>query len=154
MKTKNKLVREQLQQTLQPFEPLRDAGAPVKGWIRAIRDALGMNGRQLADRLGEHRSRTRQIEGQELAGSLTLKTMRKIAEALDCVLVYGLVPKTSLEETIRARARHVARRRLAQASHTMALEAQSLSKEENRKILSDMVDELVETVPADLWDGP
>ena len=83
MKSKTKLMREQLEKTLRKFEPLKNSSPPVKGWIRAIRDALGMNGRQLADRLGEHRSRTKQIEKQELTGSLTLKTMRKTAESLD-----------------------------------------------------------------------
>ncbi len=59
MKSKTKLIREQLEKTLRKFEPLGNTTPPAKGWIRAIRDALGINGRQLADRLGEHRSRTR-----------------------------------------------------------------------------------------------
>ena len=80
MKTNKILVREQLGKTLRKFEPLRESSPPVKGWIRAIKDALGMNGRQLADRLGEHRSRTEQIEQQELTGSVTIKTMRRVAE--------------------------------------------------------------------------
>ncbi len=152
MKRKTRLIREQLQKNLRKFEPLRDSSPPFKGWIRAIRDALGMNGRQLADRLGGHRSRTQQIEQQELTGSLTIKTMRKTAEALGCIFVYGLVPKTSLEETIRYRAEQVAARRLTQASQTMALEDQALSTKENERVLSEMVDELVETLPSDLWN--
>jgi len=141
-----------MQQSLLPFEPLRDSSPPVKGWIRAIREALGMNGRQLAGRLGEHRSRTKQIEQQELTGSLTIRTMRKTAEALDCVFVYCLVPRKSLEETIRNRAMQVAAKRLAHASHTMGLEDQALSTSENEKILSEMVDELVDTLPSNLWN--
>ena len=154
MKRKAKLIREQLQKTLRQFEPLKGSSPPVKGWIRAIREALGMNGRQLADRLGEHRSRTKQIEQQELTGSLTMRTMRKTAEALDCVFVYGFVPRVSLEETIRNRARQVAAKRLAQASQTMGLEDQALSQEENEKVLADMVDELVAMPPANLWNEP
>jgi predicted DNA-binding mobile mystery protein A len=152
MKSKTSLMREQLEITLRKFRPLRLQPPPAKGWIRAIRDSLGLNGRQFADRLGEHRSRTIQIEQQELAGSLTLKTMRKAAESLDCVFVYGFVPRTSLEETVRARAEQVAKRRIEQANQTMALEAQSLSPKENKRVFSDMVDELVATVPSDLWD--
>ena len=152
MGNKKRLIREQLEGNLWKFAPLRNMSPPAKGWIRAIKDALGMNGRQLADRLGEHRSRTKQIEQQELTGSVTIKTMRKTAEALDCFFVYGLIPKTSLEETIRARAKQVATKRLAQANQTMALEAQSLSTKENKKVLSEMIDELIDAVPSNLWD--
>ncbi len=152
MKRKTKLIREQLEITLRKFEPLRNSPPPVKGWIRAIRDALGMNGRQLADRLGEHRSRTKQIEQQEIAGSLTLKTIRKIAEAMDCVFVYGLVPRTSLEETVRNQAKQIALKRLARASHTMELENQALGTKENKEILSSMIEEIMDELPSNLWD--
>lgn len=152
MKRKTKLIREQLEKTLRKFEPLRDSPPPIKGWIRAIRDALGMNGRQLADRLGEHRSRTKQIEQQEMTGSLTLKTIRKIAEALDCVFVYGLVPRTSLEETVRDQAKQIALKRLARASHTMKLENQALGTKENKEILSSMIEEIMDELPSNLWD--
>jgi predicted DNA-binding mobile mystery protein A len=152
MKNKKRLIREQLEENLRRFKPLKDIPPPPKGWIRAIKDALGMNGRQLADRLCEHRSRTKQIEQQELTGSVTIKTMRKTAEALDCFFVYGFVPTKSLEETVRARARQVAQRRLAEANQTMALENQSLSSEENKKVLSEMIDELVDAMPPDLWN--
>ena len=147
-----KLVRQQLDTTLGKFRPLLDISTPPKGWIRAIRDALGMSGRQLANRVGVTKQRTALIEKQELTGTATLKTLRRIAESLDCVLVYGFVPRNSLEETIRNRALRVARTRLARASQTMSLEDQALSKQENRKILSDMVDKLVDELPSNLWD--
>jgi predicted DNA-binding mobile mystery protein A len=152
MRNKRKLIREQLDNTLRVFEPLRHISPPPKGWIRAIRDALGINGRQLADRMGEHRSRTEQIEQRELTGSVTVKTMKRTAEALDCVFVYGFVPRTSLEQTVRARAEQAAKERLARASGTMALEDQSLTEEENDRVLADMVDEMVDDLPPELWN--
>ncbi len=152
MKNKKKLIREQLDSKLQMFEPLKNISPPIKGWVCAIKDALGMNGRQLADRMGEHRSRTKQIEQQELIGSVTIKTMRRTAEALDCAFVYGFIPKTSLEETLRAQAKQVAAKRLAEANQTMALEAQSIHEDENQKVLTEMVEELVRNSPSNLWD--
>ncbi len=152
MKMNHKLVREQLHLTLAMFQPLRDISIPSRGWIRALRNALGMSGRQLAQRLGVTKQRTSFIEKQEINGTITLKTMRRTAEAMECVFVYGLVPRTSLEETIRNRARQVAARRLARASHTMGLENQALSKKENQEILSRITEEIVDELPSSLWD--
>ena len=149
---KKKLIREQLDASLQRFRPLLDVAAPSKGWIRAIRDALGMTARQLSERLGVTQQSVARIEKEEMAGAVTIKTMRRIADSLDCIFVYGLVPRTSLEDTIGHQAKEVASRRLLKASQTISLENQSLSREENEKVISDMVDELIRTVPSNLWN--
>ncbi len=149
---KKKLVREQLEISLQRFEPLRAVNIPNKGWIRAIRDGLGMTGRQLASRLGIAQQAVARIEKDEQTGSVTIKTMQRIAEGLDCIFVYGFVPNSSLEEAIREQAKIIAIKRLTQASQTMLLENQMLSNSENKKILTDIVDELVNTLPSYLWD--
>lgn len=152
MKAKKKLAREQLNSALQRFRPLLEVTVPPKGWIRAIRDVLGMSARQLADRLGVAQQSVTRIEKGELTGSLTLKTMRRIADGLDCVFVYALVPRTSLADTVYKQAKRVAGKRLAQASQTMTLEEQGLSKEENEQVLSDMIEELMDNPPTNLWD--
>jgi len=152
MKMNKKLIRDQLQSSLSTFQDLHNTGIPPKGWIRAIRNALGMSGRQFAERMGVTKQRASDIEGQELIGSVTMKTMRRTAEALDCAFVYGFIPKTSLEETLRAQAKQVAAKRLAEANQTMALEAQSLHEDENQKVLTEMVEELVRNPPSNLWD--
>ena len=148
---KQRLVREQLETTLQRLAPLRSVSQPQKGWIRAIRDALGMTAKQLAGRLGVAQQAVARIEKDELAGAVTIKTMRRVAESLDCVFVCGFVPRSSLESTIRNQADRVAAKRLQLAAHTMTLEDQSLTKAENQKVLSEMVDELVATPPPNLW---
>ena len=152
MKTKNHLIREQLERSLGKFRPLREAPIPALGWIRAIRDALGMSGRQLAGRLGLSKQRAAFIEKQELDGSATLKTMRRVAEQLDCVFVYGFVPKTNLESTVRRQAERYAARQLARAHHTMQLEAQSLSEREDKAVLHNMIAQFLEKPPKNLWN--
>ena len=152
MKTNNKLVREQLQITLARFQSLLNISIPPKGWIRAVRNALGMSGRQLAKRMGVTKQRASFIEKHEIDGTATLKTMRKTAEALDCVFVYGLVSRKSLEETVRNQAKQVAVERLTLASHTMSLEDQALGKKENKGILSNMIEEIMDELPSNLWD--
>ncbi len=148
---KKRLVREQLEDSLQRLAPLRSVSQPPKGWIRAIRDALGMTAKQLAARLGVSQQAVARIENNELAGAVTIKTMRRVAESLDCVFVCGFVPRSSLETTLRNQAERVAAKRLRQASHTMALEDQSLTKDEHQKVQSELVDELVATLPSNLW---
>lgn len=146
-----KLVRKQLDKALLPLRVLTEVSMPRKGWISAIRKALGMSARQMGIRLGVSQQRVAQIEKQETTGGLTIKAMRKVAEGLDCRFVYGFVPNNSLEEIITRQARKVALHRLAQASHTMSLEDQGLSQEGNEEILAEMVTELIRNLTPDLW---
>lgn len=154
MKNKGKLIRQQLDSTLKRFRPLLAITMPPKGWVRAIRDALGMNGRQFADRLGVTKQRTYQIENEELAGSSTLKAMRRIAESLDCVFVYAFVPRASLEQSVRDQARRVAETRLGRAAQTMSLEDQAVGTKENKEALAEMIEELIDKHSSTLWDQP
>jgi len=114
--------------------------------------ALGMSGKQLAGRLQVSQPRVFKLEQDEPAGALTLKTMRQVAESLDCVFVYALVPRSSLEETVKTQARVVAAGRLQRVSHTMLLEAQGLTSEEQQASLDTAIEELVRETPRDLWD--
>ena len=94
------------------------------------------------------------MEKAEVTGAVTIRSMRQAAEALDCVFVYALVPRSSLKDTVRRQALEVARERLKHTSHTMLLEDQQLSKEKMRKALDAAVEELVDAMPKELWDKP
>ena len=152
MKNRKKLVRKQLDKTLLEFRPILGISIPQKGWIRAIRDSLGMSGRQLADRLGITRQRVSEIERDELTDSITIKSMRKVADCLDCVFVYAFVPQTSLEHTVHNRAKQVAEERIKRASQSMLLEGQALKEDDELDALNDMIEEMIETLPSTLWD--
>ena len=153
MATKNhKLIREQLDQTLKRFKVLQAINMPPKGWLRAIRYALGINGRQFAQKMGVSPARISKLESDELSGAVTLKTMRKAAEALDCTLVYTLVPRTSLENTVKKQIAIYAQQRLNRISHTMALGDQELSKPGKKKVRKAMEEELLLNIPRSLWD--
>lgn len=146
-----RLVLEQLGKTLQYFAPLKTIQPPAKGWIKAVREALGMTGAQFAQRLNVKPPRVTILEKDELSGSVTIKTMRQAASALDCVFVYTLVPRDALEATIRRQAEAVVRERLARSSHTMLLEDQQLDDAEEAKVFDAAVEELMRTMPKDLW---
>jgi len=149
---KQKLVREQLEISLRRFHPLLAVSIPPKGWIRAIRDALSMSARQLANRLGLSQQAISRIEQDELVGSVTVKTLQRVAQSLDCVFVYGFVPRSSLESTIRQQAQRVAVKRLGKVAQTMALEDQALGQRENQKILIGLVENMTNNPPSNLWE--
>lgn len=119
---------------------------PPAGWIRAIRDALGMTGSDLAGRMGITQSRVTQIEKAEQNGELKLSTLARAADALGCELVYALVPRSgSLEADVRAQARSRATEEARRVAHTMRLEAQSAD---------DELDAVVDELTADLVGSP
>jgi predicted DNA-binding mobile mystery protein A len=148
------LIIDQLSSTLEGFSRVKDIKTPHKGWIRAIRSALGMSGAQLAERLQVSRPRIPRLEQDELTGSVTLKTMRATAEALDCVFVYALVPRASLNDAIRNQAEKVAGERLKRTSHTMLLEDQLPAQSDRKRMFDSIVAELVREMPRDLWSEP
>ncbi len=148
-----KLIINQLSQKLKVFESLKNTPRPPKGWIRAIRTALGINNRQFSNLLNVHKSRISKIEQDEINDALTIKTMRNVAEALDCEFVYGFAPKTTLSKTIEKRAREVVQKTINKTNYTMRLEKQSLSKEELNEVLEEKVKKLIETMPKTLWDN-
>ena len=146
------LVREQLEATLVRLANMRSVQRPAKGWLRAVREALGMSGKQYARRLGVSAPWISNLEKKELSGSVTIRTMRQAAEALDCVFVYAVVPHGNLTEIVRKRAESLARKKLARVSHTMLLEAQQLSQIEQKKALEAEVAALMENMPKELWE--
>ena len=116
-----KLAREQLDATLRRFEPLKSITPPNKGWIRAIRDVIGMTGEQLANRLNTNKQRVSRIEHDEKLGKVKIETLQNVAEALDCVFVYSFVPRNNLEQTVREQAQVIAEKRMARSNQMMRL---------------------------------
>jgi predicted DNA-binding mobile mystery protein A len=144
---------EQLDKRFARIRPFADeAIRPSRGWIRAIREALGMTTAQLARRLGVHQPRVIELERGEATGNITIKSLERAAEALGCRLVYALVPQERLADTIRKQASRVADRQLASVEQTMRLEAQEVTdrtrrEEAHRKVVDNLLRR-----PARLWD--
>ena len=152
VKKYQKTALEQLDASLAQFVPLRNLQPPKKGWIRAIRDALGMSGRQLGERMDVSKMWVGDMERLEASGATSLKTLRRAAEAMDCALVYALVPKSSLKETLLKQARRKVRQDMTRASHTMALEDQALTQDEIGKATETAAASLLDKIPKKFWD--
>jgi len=141
-----------LDQRFAAIRPLGELRRPPKGWVRAIRDALGMTTAQLGRKLGVSQPRIVELEKAEVSGSVTLHSLQRAAEALGCRLVYTLVPEKPLAETVRKRAEEVADRRSSSVEHTMRLEDQAVGdKRAARELRERMIEELLRR-PARLWD--
>jgi predicted DNA-binding mobile mystery protein A len=144
-----KHARIRLDERLDFLKPESRFTPPPKGWIRAIRNALGMSASQLANRVGLRAAQSiEDIERSEISGTIQLQTLTKVAGALDCVVVYALVPKTSLEGMINARKRFIGIQWLNRVSHTMKLEAQGVDRN-----TEDMLEEIMTSIAdRDLWN--
>ena len=146
------LARKHLERRLAPLRDQQNLTRPPRGWIRAVREAFGMTTRQLAQRIGKVQSAVVEMEKSEARESMSLATLRQAAEALDCTLVYALVPNRPIDDIRRARAADVASQQLARASHTMALENQSLDRAAQDAERERLIDALLRGSPARLWD--
>ena len=136
-------AREGLERRLAPLRELNPL-TPPSGWVRAIRDALGMSTRELAARAGVSAPRVSQIERAEVDGSLTLATLHRIAEALDCRVEYALVPRRPLDEMVNDQARAKAEGLLRIVDHTMAMEGQRTDEYARRLELQRAAHELID----------
>jgi len=124
------LITRQISRRVEKFRKVFTEPMPNKGWIHAIRSALGMTLEQLGSKMKASYQSIQKLENTEIQGSPTLKTMQSVAEALDCQFVYAFIPRISLEKIVEAQAEKKAREIIDQVGHSMSLENQSISKEE------------------------
>ena len=134
------------------LRPLAKSPRPPKGWLRAIRDALGMTTGQFARRLGVSQPRVIKLEKSEVDGTVTLHTLQRAAEALGCRVVYTLIPDKPLADTVRERAALLADKMTSAVEQSMRLENQGVKdKGAARALREEAVEDLLRR-PARLWD--
>jgi predicted DNA-binding mobile mystery protein A len=116
-----------------------------------VREALGLTVRQQAARLGVAVATLHKSEQSEAEERISLAQLRKLAEALDCQLVYGLVPRKPLVEVVHEQATRIARTEILGLAHSMTLEDQRPSEQYLRKQLDQRRAELLSRKWSDLW---
>ncbi len=144
------LALQQLDKTFGPWRSL-PWPRPSVGWLRAIRQALGMTTRQLARSVGVTQAAVVDAERTEAKGDITLATLQRYAAALGCELRYALVPLRPLEEIVEERADRIARDQVTRVRHAMALEDQSTDQERLEREVADLRRKLLEGKPSRLW---
>lgn len=147
------LARKQLERRLAPLRKAPEFARPARGWIKAVREALGMTATQLGARIGVTQSRIARIEKDEAEDAVTLATLRRVAEGLDCTLVYALVPNRPLDEIMADRARAAADAQLKRTHHSMRLENQALDKSDLEAERERLALDILAGDPRRLWDA-
>jgi predicted DNA-binding mobile mystery protein A len=146
------MARKQLDKRLNLLQNVDILARPSRGWIKAIREALGMTTAQLAKRLNVSQPRVLGIEKAEASGSIKLESLERAAHALDCRLVYALVPRKPRESLVEDRARAFAQKRLRATSHSMALENQRVDEADEQDHLERLVQKLLNQPGSALWE--
>lgn len=147
-----KLRRNQLDRYFSSYKSVLLGKAPKHGWVKEIRQALGMTMQDLGARLGVIKQRIERIEKDEVSGKLTLHTLQETAEALNCELVYFFVPKgEGLQKSLEAQARKTAQSIVQSTEYTMQLEEQDTSKQAQRELIESIAEELLLKEDRRIW---
>lgn len=150
---KKSLQLQQLNNKMLAYASLQKVAPPPTGWLKAVRTALGMSLQQLSKRLSITKQSMQEIEQREKDGSITIKSLREAAKALDMQLVYGFVPLDgSLEELINRKARELATQIVLRTSNSMKLEDQENSKQRIEKAIEERAAVIKNEMPKALWD--
>ncbi len=149
----NKLQFQQLNEKIEQLTDLQHVIVPPIGWIKAIRNGIGMSMEQLGKKLSITKQGVMDIEKREKEGAITIKSLQEIAKAMDMKLVYGFVPNEGdLEQMIETRALEMATKIVERTSNTMKLEDQANSKARIEKAIKERASEIINKTPKILWD--
>ena len=150
---KKTLQIQQLNSKMLAFANLQSVVPPPTGWLKAVRTALGMSLRQLSNRLSITKQSMQEIEQREIDGSITIKSLRDAAKAMDMQLVYGFVTiECRLEELINRRAKEMDTDIVLRTSQSMKLEEQENSGQRIEKAIEERATIIKNEMPKSLWD--
>lgn len=151
--SKKSLQLQQLNGKMLAYASLQKVVPPPTGWIKAIRNAVGMSLLQLGNRLSMTKQSVQDMERREKDGTITIKALREAARALDMQLVYGLVPNDgSLELLIERKAKELAIQIVMRTNNTMKLEDQENTKQRIQKAIQERTTTIKTEMPKTLWD--
>jgi len=153
MRNQRKLIIDQLDQKLEPFQKAEMVLVPDKGWIKTIRTALNMTMAQLGVRLKITRQGVRSIEESESKGSISINSLKDVGEALDLRFVYGFVPKDgTIDNLINMKAEKLAQKIVLRTNQNMKLEDQGIGDEKMIETIKDVANEIKREMRKSLWD--
>lgn len=151
--SKTSLQLQQLNGKMLEFAALKKVTMPPTGWIKAVRTAIGMSMRQLGYRMNMSRQGVMDMEKREKEGSITIRSLREFARAMDMQLVYGFIPdEGSLDALIEKRATELATQIVLRTAQSMKLEDQANSEKRIETAIMERAAALHDEMPRMLWD--
>ena len=148
MKPPKKLAMRQIERRLASLRAMQQDANVRYGWIRYMREALCMTQTVLAKAAKVNQATVQQIEKREVEGKVTLHSLRKIAGAMNCELVYAFIPKDDLSSYLKQRALSKAAEIVRSADVHMTLEDQKVTVD-----INDRIERIAEDLLAkgDIW---
>lgn len=147
----SKTQRKSLDEKLKAFALGRNIIRPKSGWIKAIRESIGMTTAQLAKRMGIQQSGVTLLEQREVLKTVSLDTLERAAESMNCRLIYAIVPDDSLEKIVDNQAHLAAQEILKNTLNTMELESQIVGQNETSLHLEELSLEIKNKLDRRLW---
>jgi predicted DNA-binding mobile mystery protein A len=152
---KNKKLQHQQRQILdQRLQSQTWSPRPKTGWLKSIRNALGLSTRQLAELMKVSPNSVSQLETNEIKHTATLKNLSKAAEAMDCELIYWIQPKSprsSFDEILDQKALFLAQKIAKGVAHSMSLEEQKVANQITENQIKTLAQELKRDLDPRLW---
>lgn len=136
------LIRRQIDKQIESAQKLTYIERPPQGWLRTIREALGMGRAQLSRKMGISPQAIENAEKSEIADTISLKTLRNMATSLNCRLIYIIIPEEPLQKMVEKKIEEKAVAIAKSINHSMKLEDQGTSTEELCEQIKDIVKEL------------
>ena len=153
MRNQKKLILEQLDRKLKPFQGIEKIQIPPKGWIHTIRTALNMTLEQLGNKLNITKQGIKKIEESEYSESISIKSMQEIGKAMDMTFVYGFVPNTgSFEELVEQKSRQLAKKIVRRTNQNMLLENQATDQKRIENAIEELTQEIKREMRRSIWD--
>lgn len=153
MRNQKKLILEQLERKLQPFYKGKEVSVPEKGWVHAIRTGLNMTLEQLGVKMNITKQGVKDMEERDAVGSLSIKSLKEVANVMDMQLVYCIVPKEeSLDELVNHKARKLARKIVQRTNRNMKLENQGTADSHIEDAIEELAAEFKREMKKTIWD--
>lgn len=130
----NETALNQINRRLEALRSVKDKALVRNGWINYMRTALGLTLSELGNLVSLSTASVAQAERREVEGQVSLSTLKKMAHAMDCELIYAFVPKKDIKTMVHDQAFEKARKTLGIADLHMKLENQKVEGDEEERI--------------------
>jgi len=153
MRNKKLLALQQLDRRLEPFLGTEKVTIPSEGWISNIRNSLNITLEQLGEKLGMGKTGVKNLEERESNGTISIRYLKEVGQALNMKFVYGFVSNEgSFEKLVEAKAYALAKKIVSRTNQNMALENQAVDEKRLSQAIDELAAEIKKDVRKTIWD--